>query len=227
MPARPSSRLRVLTVVVTAVLAVNAGLMGAALADPPAPEPVHAGGALAAAADPGLRPIVRTATGLARSVDLSLPDVEPLPEDERAPTPEIRNGRLELPAIGLDTTFYEGVTLTAIDRGPSHWPGTAMPGELGNVVIAGHRTTHTRPFLDLDRLTKGDDLVFTTDAGRFVYELTHTEVVPFDGTHILEQGYAHTATLFACHPKGSARFRIVAHFRLVDDLASGAAGGGA
>ena len=224
MPARPSPRLRALTVILTAALAVNAGLMGAAVADAPAPEPVNAPPAVDTATEPDRHPIARTAAALAESVDLALPDPDPLPADERAPTPAIRNGRLELPAIGVDTTFYEGVTLTAIDRGPSHWPGSAMPGELGNVVVAGHRTTQSRPFLDLDRLERGDELVFTTEEGRFVYEMTRTEIVPFDGTHILEQRYAHTATLFACHPKGSARFRIVGHFRLVDAATSAADG---
>jgi len=112
--------------------------------------------------------------------------------------------------------LHEGVTLTAIDRGPSHWPGTALPGQLGNVVVAGHRTTHSKPFYDLDRLVPGDPLVFTMNDGTvWTYELTSTEIVTPDAMHIVDQTPEHRATLFACHPKGSARERIVAHFRLV------------
>ncbi len=147
---------------------------------------------------------------------LTLPVPEPVPLDPHAPTPEIRHGTIEIPAIGLSQPLFEGVTLTAINRGPSHWPGTAMPGELGNVVVAGHRTTYSRPFWDLHLLGPGDQMVFTTDAGRFVYELTSTEVVTPESLDIVDQHPRHTATLFACHPRGSARERIVGNFELVD-----------
>ncbi|MGH9231164.1 MAG: class E sortase [Acidimicrobiales bacterium] len=147
----------------------------------------------------------------------TLPNPEAAPADEYAPTPDVVHGTLALPSIGVQQDLHEGVTLTAIDRGPSHWPGTAMPGEIGNVVVAGHRVTHTQPFRDLDLLRPGDPLVFTlTDGGRWAYELTGTEIVAPDAMHIVEQTPEPTATLFACHPKGSAAQRIVAHFRLVE-----------
>jgi sortase A len=137
------------------------------------------------------------------------------PADARAPTPAVVHGTLELPTVGMSQPLHEGVTLTAIDRGPSHWPGTAMPGQLGNVVVAGHRVTHSRPFHDLDRLQPGDPLVFTMNDGRvWTYVHTGTQIVTPDAMHIVDQRPEHTATLFACHPKGSAARRIVAHFRL-------------
>jgi sortase A len=147
----------------------------------------------------------------------TLPAPESAPVDAYAPTPAVVHGTLALPSIGVEQSLHEGVTLTAIDRGPSHWPGTAMPGEIGNVVVAGHRVTHSRPFHDLDLLRPGDPLVFTlTDGSRWTYELTGTEIVAPDAMHIIEQTPEPTATLFACHPKGSAAQRIVAHFRLVE-----------
>ncbi len=146
----------------------------------------------------------------------TLPAPEAVPADEYAATADVVHGTLALPTIGVEQSLHEGITLTAIDRGPSHWPGTAMPGEAGNVVVAGHRITHSRPFHDLDRLRPGDPLVFTlTDGSRWTYELTGTEIVAPDAMHIVEQTPEPTATLFACHPKGSAAQRIVAHFRLV------------
>ena len=126
------------------------------------------------------------------------------------------HGTLSLPTLGVTEELHEGITLTDIDRGPSHWPVTALPGQLGNVVVAGHRVTHSKPFYDLDRLVPGDPLVFTTNDGTvWTYELTSTEIVTPDAMHIVDQTAEHRATLFACHPKGSARERIVAHFRLV------------
>jgi sortase A len=146
-------------------------------------------------------------------VDVPVPEGAPL--DPRAPTPEVVHGTLSLPSIGVTQSLGEGVTLTAIDRGPSHWPGTAMPGQVGNVVVAGHRVTHSRPFLDLDRLAVGDPLVFALNDGTtWTYLLTGLEIVGPDAMHIIDQTAERTATLFACHPKGSAAQRIVAHFRL-------------
>jgi sortase A len=147
----------------------------------------------------------------------ALPVPEPVPTDERAPTPEVVLGTLSLPSIGVSAPLGEGVTLTAVDRGPGHWPGTAMPGEVGNVVVAGHRVTHTRPFYDLDLLQPGDPLVFTmADGTTATYHLTGTEIVDDSALHIVDQTPARTATLFACHPKHSAAQRIVAHFELAD-----------
>lgn len=146
-------------------------------------------------------------------VDLPVPEMPPA--DPYAPTPEIRHGQLEIPSIGLSQPFFEGVTLTAINRGPSHWPGTAMPGEVGNVVIAGHRTTYSRPFWDLQAVQPGDELIFTMNDGtRHVYVADGTEVVDDSDVHIIDQTPQRTATLFACHPRGSARQRIVGHFTL-------------
>jgi sortase A len=157
---------------------------------------------------------IATTTTTAPPVTLPMPEAAPV--DAYAPTPDVVIGRIELPTIGLADVLHQGVTITAIDRGPSHWPGTALPGEPGNVVVAGHRVTHSRPFHDLDRLQVGDPLVFTRlDGSRASYELTGIEIVAPDAMHIIEQTPDSTATLFACHPKGSAAQRIVARFRLV------------
>ena len=147
----------------------------------------------------------------------TLPVPDPAPLDAYAPTPEVRHGLLEIPAIGLSQPLFEGVTLTAINRGPSHWPGSAMPGEIGNVVVAGHRTTYTRPFWALDELQPGDQLIFTIGDEQTVYELDRLEIVAPEDVHIIDQYHDFQATLFACHPRGSARQRIVGHFRMKPD----------
>jgi sortase A len=180
--------------------------------------------ALAATAEPAVEADLDPLAGITLSsapiptdvdTDAALPTPEDAPANPYAATPEVRHGTLEIPAIGLSQTLFEGVTLTAINRGPSHWPGTAMPGELGNVVIAGHRTTYTRPFWDLQALQPGDELIFTmADGARHVYALDRIEIVSPTDVHIVDQTHAHTATLFACHPRGSARQRIVGHFTM-------------
>jgi sortase A len=145
-----------------------------------------------------------------------LPQPEDPPLDPYEPTPEVRHGTVEIPAIGLSQPLFEGVSLTAINRGPSHWPGTAMPGQLGNVVVAGHRTTYTRPFWDVQALQPGDQLIFAmADGSRHVYALERLEIVDPMAVHIVDQTHEYRATIFACHPRGSARQRIVGHFTMV------------
>jgi sortase A len=142
-------------------------------------------------------------------------ELGPLPSPEPAPIPEAfesenQIGSLEIPALSVRQSLFEGVTLTTLDAGPGHWPGTAMPGQRGNVVIAGHRTSHTAPFRDLDRLKKGDEVVLETVHGRHVYVVSKIEIVSPSALWIIDQTPAKTATLFACHPKGSTAKRIVA-----------------
>lgn len=146
-----------------------------------------------------------------------LPIPEALPDDPNAPTPPFVLGTIEIPRLEVRAELQEGVTLTAINRGPGHWPGTALPGQLGNMVIAGHRTTWTKPFARLDELADGDQVIVTTPQRRYVYAVRGTIVVPAESVGLAEQSYAHTATLFACHPKGQATHRIVAKLRLLND----------
>ena len=69
----------------------------------------------------------------------------PPPVNDRAPSPIVKIGEIRIPKIGLVHPIFEGVTLTVIDHGPGHWPGSAVPGQLGNAVFAGHRVTHSAP----------------------------------------------------------------------------------
>ena len=89
-----------------------------------------------------------------------------------------------------------------------------MPGDVGNVVVGGHRVSHDKPFRNIDKLVDGDEVVFTTDAGRFVYTVVSTEVVTPDAIRIIDQTPDHTATLFACTPPGSTSHRLVVHLAL-------------
>jgi sortase A len=151
----------------------------------------------------------------ATAAALALPTpIAPPPEDGRTEdTFEV--GTIEIPEIGLRAAMWEGIRLSTLDRGPGHWPGTAMPGEAGNVVVAAHRTSHNAEFRHLDDLAPGDEVVMSTLAGRFVYRVVGLEIVGPDALWIVDQTPAATATLFACHPPGSVRERIVAHLELV------------
>ncbi len=136
------------------------------------------------------------------------------PEDVRGPEPLIELGGIAIPRLGVEAPLLEGIRLTTLDRGPGHWPGTAMPGETGNVVVGGHRTSHGAPFRDLDQLVPGDLVVFTTEAGVSEYTVTGTQVVEPDALWIADPTDTPTATLFACHPLGSTSHRIIVNLEL-------------
>ena len=144
---------------------------------------------------------------------------EPIPVPAKPPAPHanepiVGQGTIEIPKIGVSASMFEGVSLTVLDHGPGHWPGSAQPGHVGNVVVAGHRTSHSKPFRNIDQLVPGDQVIFVNSEGRFVYAVTSTEVVDPSALRILDQTTDRTATLFACHPPGSTRQRIVVHLAL-------------
>ncbi len=138
------------------------------------------------------------------------------PANPQAPEPELRIGTIAIAKLGLNTTLFEGVTLTTLNKvGVGHWPGTALPSQPGNVVIAGHRVTHSRPFRNIDQLGPGDDVIITIGNAQHTYTFASNEIVPPNAMRIVNQSTDKTATLFACHPPGSARFRFVAHLTYV------------
>jgi sortase A len=132
--------------------------------------------------------------------------------------------RLTIPKLSVDVQVVEGTTPAALKAGAGHYIGTPLPGEAGNVGIAGHRTTYGRPFNRLDEMRKGDKVYLYTPFAKYEY----TAVGSFDGqanphpvspTDIGVVGKpsdpkAHWLTLTSCHPKGSARQRIVLRLEL-------------
>ena len=125
-----------------------------------------------------------------------------------------QTGTIWMPRIGVAVPMVEGIDNASLNLGAGHWPGTAMPGQLGNSVIAGHRVSHTKPFRNIHLLEPGDEVVFETADGSFTYHVVSTEIVPPTATWIINPTPDATATLFACHPPGSTRERIVVHLKL-------------
>ncbi len=164
----------------------------------------------------GLLLLWATPAGAATRPDdlTSNPARQPVFHRSQAIGPEV--GRVRIPTIGLDETIRSGVAMSVIDRGVAHWSGTSTPGADGNVVLAGHRTTKTRPFRNLDQLDDGD-LVRMTDGAGFevMYRVSDVYIVDPSDFWITYDGPTPSATLFACHPAGSARFRIVVKADLV------------
>lgn len=127
--------------------------------------------------------------------------------------------RLEIPRLGVDVIVVEGTTPAALAAGAGHYPSTPLPGEIGNVAVAGHRTTYGKPFNRMDELVAGDKVIMTTPLGRYTYEVTSRPWVvdAFDWSPIDEypQDGGSYLTLTSCHPEGSATYRIIVRAELV------------
>jgi sortase A len=163
------------------------------------------------------------------------PSVEPAsePELESEPDPETeievgdafaalwfeRDG--ELIVTGEVVYVVEGTSLADLKRGPGHYPGSAMPGAEGNLAIAGHRTTYSEPFGELDQLTDGDTIHVVDRSGtEWVYAYREQRIVQPTDVWVVQDPDpidlgAPTITLTTCHPKFSAAQRLIAFGELV------------
>jgi sortase A len=119
-------------------------------------------------------------------------------------------GLLSIPKIGLLDAIVEGVGEAQLEQGPGHYPGTPLPGEEGNVAIAGHRTTYAHPFYNLDALSPGDTIFILTAQGLFEYTVSASQLVaPTDVAVLASAPQKSTLTLTTCNPRYSAAQRLV------------------
>ena len=124
---------------------------------------------------------------------------------------------LSIPAIGLHALVREGVSQRVLDLGPGHYPGSGLPGGRRAVGIAGHRVTHTRPFLRIHELENGQRILLTRRSERFTYRVSAMRVVePTDVWPIRMRPTVQRLVLTACHPPRSDRYRLVVFAKLVD-----------
>lgn len=133
---------------------------------------------------------------------------------------------IRIPSIELDVAMVEGVRRRDLKKGPGHLTGSPLPGQPGNAVISGHRTTYGAPFGDLGELVAGDRIEVETALGIHVYEVREapdrcrTEeglcVVQPTGLWVTEPREGAWLTLTTCHPRFSARQRLIVFAELVD-----------
>lgn len=117
---------------------------------------------------------------------------------------------MSIPKIGLDKYVVEGVADADLSEGPGHYPGTPLPGEPGNVAIAGHRTTYGAPFFDLNALSAGDKIYITNHANQtFLYVVNHSEVVKPTDVAVVAPTSDNRLTLTTCNPRYEATTRLI------------------
>lgn len=131
--------------------------------------------------------------------------------------------RIVIPAINVDSIVVQGTSEQALAVGAGHYPQTPLPGEVGNVGIAGHRTMNGHPFADLDKLVPGNTILLETPFDTYTYRVMpafdgHANpwiVSPTDWSVVLFPTQEKLLTLTTCNPKGQDSQRLVARAQLV------------
>jgi sortase A len=136
-------------------------------------------------------------------------------------------GRLYIPRLNLDWVVVQGISDNDIRWAPGHYPGTAMPGAIGNFAVAGHRQTGL--FWDLDQVRAGDFLVVQTDSHWYVYQVSQNQIVSPTSVEVLaptpnQPGVAPSQpsiTLTTCNPKWDNYQRMVVQGTLIQTTDAG------
>jgi sortase A len=123
---------------------------------------------------------------------------------------------LDIPKIQLENkVIVQGVGRDELRKGPGHVPSTVLPGQDGTFGVSGHRTTYGAPFYRLNELTKGDTITVVTRTSIYTYTVTRTAIVRPTDTQVLDNVIGPdgkpeaTITLTTCHPRYSARQRLI------------------
>jgi sortase A len=139
--------------------------------------------------------------------------------------------RIVIPKIDEREMVVEGVDTESLRKGPGHYPDCRRgfekplctdeeeiwPGEVGRVIISGHRTTYGAPFYHLDRLRRGDEIRLETKWGDFTYEVTGSEIVPPNSTDIATPvSDKPELVLTTCNPRFSAAERLIVSAELTE-----------
>lgn len=127
-------------------------------------------------------------------------------------------GQVAIPKIGVELMFVEGVTNQDLKFAVGHMPQTALPGEVGNCAIAGHRSyTFGEYFNRLDEVEIGDEIHVTFAGEKYTYKVYETFLVEPSEVSVLEpQGDRKVVTLITCHPVVAATHRLIVRGELVE-----------
>jgi len=123
---------------------------------------------------------------------------------------------MSIPSLDLEAVVFEGVTVETLRKGPGHMPWTPLPGQAGNAVISGHRTTYGRPFFNFDQLKPGDRIEIETAIGIHVYVVRNSFVVKPTDIWVTDDRVGSWLTMTTCNPKFSARERLIVTAELVE-----------
>lgn len=125
-------------------------------------------------------------------------------------------GSIRIPEADVNHVIVSGVSPEVLKLGPGHMPWTPLPGQPGNSVVSGHRTTYGAPFYYLDRVEVGDEIYVETTIGTHTYRVREILVVDPTDVWVTEPRLGAWLTLTTCTPRYSAAQRLVIVAELVD-----------
>jgi sortase A len=123
-------------------------------------------------------------------------------------------GHIGIAKIGASYTIVQGTDELSLEKGPGHYPGTALPGMGQTVAIAGHRTTYLAPFRRINELRPGNRIVLNMPYGRFTYVVQYHRIVLPTALWVTNNVGYDRLVLSACNPLYSAAQRIIVFARL-------------
>jgi sortase A len=123
-------------------------------------------------------------------------------------------GTISIAKIGASYDVVQGTDTSSLQKGPGHYPQTALPGLGQTVAIAGHRTTYLAPFRHIDSLASGDKIVVTMPYGRFTYVVQYRKIVLPTALWVIKNMGYERLVLSACNPLYSAAQRIIVFAKL-------------
>ena len=118
-------------------------------------------------------------------------------------------GRLTILSANINHYVVFGVEDDKLEYGPGYIVGTSLPGTGGNFAIAGHRTTYGAPFGNLDRVQLGETIIFQTNTNEYKYKVVDVQIVSPTDNFVLQNYGDDRITLTTCHPKFSAKQRLI------------------
>jgi sortase A len=170
-------------------------------------------GAAAASAQSDLRQTLERQWASAPSAPVAASTAKPPPPQRAAPGQAF--ALIKIPKIGVERVLVEGVEREHLRRGPGHVPSTVLPGQPGTFGVSGHRTTYGAPFFRLNELGKGDRIQIVTEAAVYTYTVSRTLIVRPTDVWVLDNVRGRngrlkaTITLTTCHPRYSAKQRLI------------------
>jgi sortase A len=123
-------------------------------------------------------------------------------------------GYIKIPKLSAGYTIVQGTDELSLEKGPGHYPGTALPGMGQTVAVAGHRTTYLAPFRRINELRPHDRIVVTMPYGRFTYSVEYQRIVLPTALWVTHNVGYDRLVLSACNPLYSATQRIIVFARL-------------
>lgn len=135
------------------------------------------------------------------------------------PTPGPEQARrIQIPAIGVDSSIYQGQEWEQLRKGVGQYLGSPPPGEVGNLALAAHNDIYGEIFRELDKLAPGDEIIVSTERQQYVYIVRETEIVaPTDTWVMAPTGYP-SVTLISCYPYMIDNKRIVVFADLAETM---------